>query len=235
MSLEAHSPQAEGLTSAQPSKQLMSPSFALQSPERDETGFSERDRAAMRYALCLAKEAAQLGETPIGAVILAPDGTCLAACANRREMDHDISAHAEVLALREAGRQLQTWRLEGCTLYVTLEPCGMCAAAIQQARIAEVVFASRDPKAGMLLSVDQAYQRHPLFHQPLVLEGLFAEEASELLRHFFRALRQRNKHLDKSLGGRGRRHQLRYAGQLPYFASAEPQSGEVSEGCENRS
>ncbi len=139
----------------------------------------------MRHALACAEQARQHGDVPIGAVVLGPDGTLLAVAGNRREVDADPTAHAEVLALREAARSLGEWRLEGCTLVVTLEPCTMCAGAAVLSRVERIVFGAFDPKAGAVASLFDVVRDPRLNHRPEVSGGIMAEQCGELLRGFF--------------------------------------------------
>ncbi|MEU6684186.1 tRNA adenosine(34) deaminase TadA [Streptomyces sp. NPDC046832] len=141
----------------------------------------------MRRALDEAAEAVRGGDVPVGAVVLAPDGTTvLAAGHNEREAGGDPTAHAELLALRRAAAALGTWRLAGCTLVVTLEPCTMCAGAIQQSRVDRLVYGARDEKAGAAGSLWDLVRDRRLNHRPEVIEGVLAEECAELLTAFFR-------------------------------------------------
>ncbi|GAA4288500.1 tRNA adenosine(34) deaminase TadA [Georgenia daeguensis] len=140
---------------------------------------------AMRLALELAREAVGDGDVPVGAVVLAPDGSVVGRGRNRREADGDPTAHAEILALREAAAALGTWRLEGCTLVVTLEPCTMCAGAIVLARVERVVLGAWDPKAGATGSVRDVVRDSRLNHRVEVVAGLRGEESARLLREFF--------------------------------------------------
>ena len=142
----------------------------------------------MRLALERAHDGELAGEVPVGAVIV-HDGELLAASANRTVRDQDPTAHAEILALREASRVLGTWRLTGCTLYVTLEPCAMCAGAIVLARASRVVFGAWDDKAGMGGSVGDLLRHSRLNHRPEVAAGVLAEDSAALLSNFFRARR----------------------------------------------
>jgi tRNA(adenine34) deaminase len=144
----------------------------------------------MRQALAEAAQAAALGEVPVGAVVVTWDGRLLARSGNRRETLQDPTAHAEVLALREAARKLGSWRLEGCTLYVTLEPCAMCAAACVLARLSQVVFAAADPKAGFAGSLANLLEDPRLNHRVAWRAGLLAEESHQLLTGFFANRRQ---------------------------------------------
>ncbi|MDX1578152.1 MAG: nucleoside deaminase [Gemmatimonadota bacterium] len=143
----------------------------------------------MERALELARAAAARGEVPVGAVVLDPEGELLAGEHNRREELGDPTAHAEVLALREAAGRVGSWRLEGCSLYVTLEPCAMCAGAAVLARIATLVYGAPDPKAGMCGSLGNVVQDDRLNHRIEVVGGVSAERAGDLLRAFFRARR----------------------------------------------
>lgn len=142
----------------------------------------------MRLALSEAAKAAELGDVPIGAV-LTSEGAVLAASGNERELRNDPTAHAEVLVLREAAGVLGGWRLPATTLYVTLEPCAMCAGAIVLARVPRVVFATADPKAGASGSVFDVLGEPRLNHRPKVESGLLADEAAAQLRAFFAARR----------------------------------------------
>ncbi|MEU0194826.1 tRNA adenosine(34) deaminase TadA [Streptomyces afghaniensis] len=141
----------------------------------------------MRLALDEAAEAVRGGDVPVGAVVLAPDGTTvLAAGHNEREAGGDPTAHAEVLALRRAAAALGRWRLAGCTLVVTLEPCTMCAGAIQQSRVDRLVYGARDEKAGAAGSLWDLVRDRRLNHRPEVIEGVLAEECARVLTEFFR-------------------------------------------------
>jgi len=149
-----------------------------------------RDSAFMRCALDEAQIAAGFGDVPIGAVVVR-DGRVLARARNRRETDRDPLAHAELLALREAARHLGAWRLAGCTLYVTLEPCAMCAGAMMQARLPRLVYGAADPKAGAAGSVADLLRDGRFPHTVEVTAGVCAEECGAVLRQFFEALRAR--------------------------------------------
>jgi tRNA(adenine34) deaminase len=140
---------------------------------------------AMRAALDLAAQALDTGDVPVGAVVLAPDGLPLAGACNRREGLADPTGHAEINALRAAGDALGTWRLDGCTLVVTLEPCTMCAGALVLARVARLVFGAWDPKAGAAGSVRDVVRDSRLNHRVEVVGGVLEEESSALLRSFF--------------------------------------------------
>ena len=139
----------------------------------------------MRAALAAAARAPEHGDVPVGAVLLAPDGSVLGGGHNDREGRGDPTAHAEVLALREAAQRLGSWRLSGCTLVVTLEPCTMCAGALVLARVARVVYGAADPKAGAAGSLWDVVRDRRLNHRPEVVAGVLAEECSAVLRSFF--------------------------------------------------
>jgi len=147
------------------------------------------DEQYLRNALDLARDAAKRNEVPIGAVIVR-NGTILAATTNRTVRDQDPTAHAELLAIREASSKLDRWRLDDCTLYVTLEPCAMCAGAIVLSRMKRVVFGAWDEKAGMAGSVGDLLRHPRLNHSPEVRAGVLAEESAQLLADFFRSQRQ---------------------------------------------
>lgn len=144
----------------------------------------------MREALIEARKAAALGEAPIGAVVVR-DGAVVARGHNYRELGHDPTAHAEIIAIRQAATALGGWRLVGCTLYVTLEPCSMCAGAMVQARLPRLVFGALDAKAGAAGSVVELLQEPRFNHQVEVIGGVLAEESGQLLKEFFRELRSK--------------------------------------------
>jgi tRNA(adenine34) deaminase len=146
------------------------------------------DDQAMQAALDQARQAAEAGEVPIGAVVI-HDGAFVARGQNRVLRDLDPTAHAEIVALRAAAQAIGNYRLNGCTLYVTLEPCAMCAGAMIHARIDRLVFAAADPKAGAAGSVLSVLNHPQLNHQMIVEQGILAEESAELLRSFFRERR----------------------------------------------
>ena len=141
--------------------------------------------AAFDLALTRAYAAAGHGDVPIGAVLLDPDGAVVAAAGNERELTGDPTAHAEVIVLRRAAQALGQWRLEGCTLVVTLEPCTMCAGAIVLARVATLVFGAYDPKAGAVASLFDVVRDPRLNHRPEVIGGIRAEDCAAPLRGFF--------------------------------------------------
>lgn len=144
----------------------------------------------MAEALSLAQEAAAGGDVPVGAVVVV-DGEIVGRGANRTEAWQDPTAHAEILALREAARGLGSWRLTGATLYVTLEPCAMCAGACVLARIERLVYGADDPKAGMCGSLENLVEDARLNHRIEVVRGVAAGEAGNLLREFFHQRRRR--------------------------------------------
>jgi tRNA(adenine34) deaminase len=139
----------------------------------------------MAAALDEARAALATDDVPIGAVLLAPDGTTVGRGRNVREADHDPTGHAEVVALREAARARGEWRLDGHTLVVTLEPCTMCAGAAVLSRVERIVFGAWDPKAGAVGSLWDVVRDRRLNHRPEVLAGVLADESSALLEEFF--------------------------------------------------
>lgn len=151
---------------------------------------TDTDLVFMNEALALAREAGALGEVPVGAVVVC-DGEIVGRGYNRPIMANDPTAHAEVMALRAAGQALDNYRMPGCTLYVTLEPCAMCSGAIQHARIARVVFGARDPKTGACGSVTDLFAEARLNHHATVESGLLEAECGRLLSDFFSARRRR--------------------------------------------
>jgi tRNA(adenine34) deaminase len=147
----------------------------------------------MRLALAEADLAVAHGDVPVGAVVVSAAGVILAKAHNRREELADPTAHAELLAVREATRGLPGWRLEGACVYVTLEPCAMCAGAMVNARIARLVFAASDPKAGAVVSLFQIGSDPRLNHRFEVEAGFMAEEGAKRLSHFFSELRRKRR------------------------------------------
>ena len=142
--------------------------------------------AGMEIALAAAEKAwREHGDVPVGAVILDPNGALIATGVNRRELEHDPTAHAEVVAIRAAGERLDNWRLDGCTLVVTLEPCAMCAGAILQSRISRLVFGAWDEKGGAVGSVVDLIRDPRALSKVEVMAGVFAERSSALLKEFF--------------------------------------------------
>ena len=149
----------------------------------------QSDETFMSLALAEARRAGEIGEVPIGAVVVC-DGAVVSAGYNRREIDHDPAGHAEFLAIREASQGLERWRLSDCTVYVTLEPCPMCAGLMHQARIARCVYAAPDPKAGALGTLYDLSCDERLNHRFDVASGVLVDESAALLREFFRKLRE---------------------------------------------
>lgn len=148
------------------------------------------DEQWMRLALDEARRAESYGDVPVGAVIVC-EGEVVGRGANARERDQDPLAHAETIALREASAKLGRWRLSGATLYVTLEPCTMCAGALVLARVDRVVYGASDPKAGAVESLYQVLGDTRLNHRPLVTNGILAEECRDLLKIFFAGRRKK--------------------------------------------
>lgn len=146
------------------------------------------DELWMRRALQEAENALQSGDVPIGAIAVL-DGQIIGAGFNRREADQDPTAHAEMIAIRQAAQHIGHWRLEGVTLYCTLEPCAMCAGAMVLARLPRLIYAAPDPKAGAGGSILNILQHEALNHRVDVTSGLLADEAAEQIRAFFRKLR----------------------------------------------
>jgi tRNA(adenine34) deaminase len=144
----------------------------------------------MAEAVAEARRAAELGEVPIGAVVVDAAGEIVSRAHNTKETTGDPLGHAEILALRQASARLGGWRLSGCTLYVTLEPCAMCAGALVASRVQRLVFATEDPKAGFCGSLGNLVQDRRLNHRLEVTSGVMREECSALLKEFFVALRR---------------------------------------------
>ncbi|MCH7791738.1 MAG: nucleoside deaminase [Planctomycetes bacterium] len=146
----------------------------------------------MRRALDLAKEAAAMGEAPVGAVVYETDsGRVVGEGSNRREIDNDPAAHAEHIAIRAAAKRIGDWRLNHCTLAVTLEPCPMCAGLIVNARVGRLVYGAADPKAGAVQTLYQITTDERLNHRVEVVAGIMADECARVLSAFFRDLRRR--------------------------------------------
>lgn len=143
------------------------------------------DRVAMGEALAQARLALATGDVPVGAVVVGPDGRVIGRGRNEREATGDPTAHAEVLALREAAAAVGRWRLDDCTLVVTLEPCAMCAGAVVLARVPRVVLGAWDPKAGAAGSMHDLLRDRRLNHRVEVIGGVLADESAALLRDFF--------------------------------------------------
>lgn len=143
----------------------------------------------MDLALEEARAAAERGEVPVGAVVIGPDGKVLAQAGNRTRELNDPTAHAEILAIRAACQELNSERLPGCDLYVTLEPCPMCASAISQTRIARLYYGASDPKSGGVAQGPRVFDHPQSHHTPEVYDGISAEPAEQLLKEFFRQKR----------------------------------------------
>ena len=152
-------------------------------------GDDEEDARRMREAVAAAREAAAQGEVPVGAVVVGEGGQLLAVAGNRTRTDCDPTAHAEVVALREAARLAGNYRLTGATAYSTIEPCAMCAGALVQARIARLVYGARDERAGAVESVFRVCDSGSLNHRMELRPGVLGEECRRLLQEFFRARR----------------------------------------------
>lgn len=150
--------------------------------------FSDSDIAFMKEALSLAIEAEQNQEVPVGAVIV-KDNKVIGKGRNKIIFDQDISSHAEIVAIRDASKNISNYRLNNCKMFVTLEPCHMCAKAIVDARIDSVIFAASEPKSGSLVSVDNFFERISLNHRVAFEMGLLEKESSDLLKSFFKARR----------------------------------------------
>jgi tRNA(adenine34) deaminase len=149
------------------------------------------DEIWMREALAEARRAADIGDVPIGAVIVR-DGEVIGRGHNRREADQDPLAHAEVLAIRQAAERVGSWRLTGCTMYVTLEPCAMCAGALVNSRVERLVWGAPDPKAGWCGTLGNLVQDPRLNHRLAMTAGVLEEDSAALLRGFFASLRKRS-------------------------------------------
>lgn len=160
----------------------------MSTPTRLNSQTDDLDREMMARALALAHEAARMGEVPVGALVVRA-GQVISQAFNLRETLHDPTAHAERVALTLAGRSLGSWRLEGCTLYVTLEPCVMCAGAIVLSRITRVVYGADDPKAGACASLYRLVSDRRLNHRSSVTAGVLARECGEILGQFFQERR----------------------------------------------
>ncbi len=151
---------------------------------------TDYDRKFMLLAIEQAQLAGSIGEVPIGAIITDKDNNLISSGYNLRESNHDPTAHAEIIAIKNAAKKLNSWRLEGTTLYVTIEPCPMCMGAVVLARINRLVFGARDPKAGSVFSLYNIGTDNKLNHGIEVKEGVCEIECSNLVREFFKALRQ---------------------------------------------
>lgn len=150
----------------------------------------EQHRQWMQKAIALATAAATAGEVPVGALVIGPEGDCIAAAGNQRERHHDPTAHAEILVLQQAAQHLQRWQLQDCTLYVTLEPCPMCAGAIVQARLGQLVYGADDPKTGAIRTVLNLPDSAVSFHRLKVLGGILEADCRQQLQAWFAQRRQ---------------------------------------------
>lgn len=154
-----------------------------------ERNHMSEDEIYMQLALEKAHQAYALDEVPIGAVIIY-NGQVISAQHNRRELDHDATAHAEILAIQEACKKLNRWRLTGCSLYVTIEPCPMCAGAIVNSRISRVIYGSSDYKGGAVESLFNILTHPGLNHEPEIVSGILADECSQIMKRFFKERRK---------------------------------------------
>ena len=159
---------------------------------------AQNDEYYMTLALELARKAASEGDIPVGAVVTDADGKVIGEGRNRRRIEHDPTAHAEIVALREAARTSGVWNLSGCTLYVTLEPCPMCAGALVQARISRLVFGCTDAKAGACGTLMNVAADSRLFHRIKITRGVGEQECRKILQDFFIKCRQRIQSPDKN-------------------------------------
>ncbi|GAA1166547.1 tRNA adenosine(34) deaminase TadA [Ornithinimicrobium humiphilum] len=165
---------------------MTDPQHTLPGPNPAGTAWAQEGYAAwMRLALGEAEAVGASGDVPIGAVVVGPDGSVLGRGHNLREVEHDPTGHAEVVALRRAGAALGAWRLDGCSLVVTLEPCAMCAGAAVLARVDRIVLGAWDPKAGACGSVWDLPRDRRALHRPEVVGGILEEECGRLLVDFF--------------------------------------------------
>jgi len=153
------------------------------------TGYEASFEPAMRAALAEAVAAADTGDVPVGAVVLDPVGAVIARARNRREADGDPTAHAEILAIRAAARAIDSWRLDGLTLVVTLEPCTMCAGAVTMARLSRLVYGAADPRAGAVGSLWDVVRDQRLVPVPEVIGGVLADQCLNVIRTFFQERR----------------------------------------------
>ena len=147
----------------------------------------------MKKAMAMARWGEGLDEVPVGCVIAGPEGNILSWGYNRRQTDQDPTGHAEMMAIRQAAEKLGSWRLEGCTLYVTLEPCPMCAGAIIQSRIGRVVYGASDPKGGCAGSCIDLFGVQGFNHYPQIQGGILREECAQMLKEYFKKKRRKKK------------------------------------------
>lgn len=180
-------------------------------------------KEAMARALFLANKARELGDVPVGAVVIDSVGRIIGRGWNCREAEHDPCGHAEIMALREAGKRLNRWNLIGCTLVVTLEPCTMCAGAIVSSRVDRVVFGAWDPKAGAAGSLRDVLRDSRLNHQVEVVPGVLAQEATVQLRAFFETRRDRPDNPFVGIPPRGRESKEPEIETLSGWAASHPQ------------
>lgn len=159
---------------------------------------SDDKKKYMQLAMDQAKIAEQQGEVPIGAVIVDPDGKVIGTGYNRRELDEDATQHAEMIAIKEACKSLGMWRLIDCSLFVTLEPCPMCAGAIINSRIKDVYFGALDPKTGACGSVVDLFAVEKFNHHPHAIRGLYCDQCAQMLKDFFRGIREKQKATKKA-------------------------------------
>lgn len=154
---------------------------------------SDDKKKYMQLAIKEARKAEKQGEVPIGAIIVDPERKVIGTGYNRRELDEDATQHAEMIAIKEACKNLGMWRLIDCSLFVTLEPCPMCAGAIINSRIKDVYFGALDPKAGACGSVIDLFTVEKFNHHPHAIRGLFHDQCAQMLKDFFRAIREKQK------------------------------------------
>jgi tRNA(adenine34) deaminase len=180
-------------------QESMLPGMDEASPmELEAPPFSPDEERCMRQAMEQAQKAYAEGEVPVGAIVVDANGGVIGAGFNRTITDHDPSAHAEIVALRQAAAAMKNYRLPGATLFVTLEPCAMCMGAMLHARVARVVYAATDPKTGACGSVISVHDNSRLNHHTSVIGGLLANECGEMLRQFFRERRSAGRGPDPS-------------------------------------
>lgn len=157
----------------------------------------ENKEKFMKLAFAQAKKAEEQGEVPIGAIVVAPEGKVIGKGYNRRELDEDSTQHAEMIAIRQACQNLGSWRLIDCSLFVTLEPCPMCAGAIINSRIKDIYYGAFDPKAGAAGSVVDLFKVEKFNHHPQVYGGLYQPQAAQMLKNFFRNIRKKQKETNR--------------------------------------
>ena len=150
--------------------------------------FSSQDKLFMERAIELAKESFEDGEVPVGAVIVQNE-TIIGEGKNKVIFENDVTSHAEINAIRAASKKIKNYRLNDCSMYVTLEPCHMCAKAAVDARMSSVIFAASEPKTGSIISIDNFFDKKELNHNPVYQHGLLKDESSKLLKDFFRLRR----------------------------------------------